>query len=572
MPSSPEQNPTQRRQTSIKETLTSITIAFVMAFVFRAFVIEAFVIPTGSMAPTLMGAHMRFRAPQTATTWQVGPWDESQRGASRTPDPVQTEIEVHDPNLVGFPDPSIDRRRVLASQVRAATKPLLSGDRILVFKYLPPLLSPQRFDIVVFKYPGGPQEAYIKRLIGLPGEQIALVDGDVFVRKLAPRAGPDGKEIWAPAPEELALPGGTWDLTGWEIARKPERVQREVWQPVYDADYAPRFATGQDGARWFEGPWEPSGAGWTGLDGRSYHYAGAGAAILRWNSAEWPIDDWYPYNETTGDFRALGRMLRFPVGDVRIRFGYEPQADGLTLTTALTTRRHQFRALVEPEQVTLQMRPQPHPEATDPAWETLETVRLGRPLKTDHIYEVEFWHADQALSLFIDGRRIAYKPYYWNPAQRIEQATGMGVDQILQREEAGLDSRLRIPSAYDTPAEPEIRLSGPAALHRVAVDRDIYYQPGSGNRPDPLRAAHPRNRLVILNQDQFFTCGDNSPASSDGRMWEEVDPWVAQVDPTPGVVPRDLLVGRAFFVYFPSLHKEGGPLVAPDFGRLRFLY
>ncbi|HSU69376.1 MAG TPA: S26 family signal peptidase, partial [Tepidisphaeraceae bacterium] len=45
---------------SIKETIESILVAFVLAFIFRAFVVEAFVIPTGSMAPTLMGAHMRF--------------------------------------------------------------------------------------------------------------------------------------------------------------------------------------------------------------------------------------------------------------------------------------------------------------------------------------------------------------------------------------------------------------------------------------------------------------------------------------------------------------------------------
>src|SRR6185503_12670713 len=46
---------------NIKETIESILVAFILAFVFRAFVVEAFVIPSGSMAPTLMGAHMRFR-------------------------------------------------------------------------------------------------------------------------------------------------------------------------------------------------------------------------------------------------------------------------------------------------------------------------------------------------------------------------------------------------------------------------------------------------------------------------------------------------------------------------------
>src|SRR5438045_1360792 len=49
-----------RDEGSIKETIEQILVAFILAFVFRAFVVEAFVIPTGSMAPTLLGAHMRF--------------------------------------------------------------------------------------------------------------------------------------------------------------------------------------------------------------------------------------------------------------------------------------------------------------------------------------------------------------------------------------------------------------------------------------------------------------------------------------------------------------------------------
>ncbi|MBC7785350.1 MAG: hypothetical protein H7144_16070, partial [Burkholderiales bacterium] len=51
----------QKKETNVKETIESILVAFILAFVFRCFVIEAFVIPTGSMAPTLMGAHMEFR-------------------------------------------------------------------------------------------------------------------------------------------------------------------------------------------------------------------------------------------------------------------------------------------------------------------------------------------------------------------------------------------------------------------------------------------------------------------------------------------------------------------------------
>ena len=40
-----------------RETIESIVVAFALALLFRAFEAEAFVIPTGSMAPTLMGRH-----------------------------------------------------------------------------------------------------------------------------------------------------------------------------------------------------------------------------------------------------------------------------------------------------------------------------------------------------------------------------------------------------------------------------------------------------------------------------------------------------------------------------------
>src|SRR5205814_7542873 len=58
-------------ETNIKETIESILVAFILAFIFRAFVVEAFVIPTGSMAPTLMGAHLRFRCDDCGYEWTV---------------------------------------------------------------------------------------------------------------------------------------------------------------------------------------------------------------------------------------------------------------------------------------------------------------------------------------------------------------------------------------------------------------------------------------------------------------------------------------------------------------------
>jgi signal peptidase I len=41
--------------------------------------------------------------------------------------------------------------------------------------------SPQRGDIVVFKYPLDPSQYFIKRVISLPGEKIRITDGKVYI-------------------------------------------------------------------------------------------------------------------------------------------------------------------------------------------------------------------------------------------------------------------------------------------------------------------------------------------------------------------------------------------------------
>lgn len=41
--------------------------------------------------------------------------------------------------------------------------------------------EPTRGDILVFRYPKNPQEFFIKRLIGLPGEEVQIKDGRVYV-------------------------------------------------------------------------------------------------------------------------------------------------------------------------------------------------------------------------------------------------------------------------------------------------------------------------------------------------------------------------------------------------------
>ena len=67
-----------RRKDGWRETFESIVIAFILAFLFRTFEAEAFVIPTGSMAPTLMGAHKDLLCPNCGYRDQAGASSEAE--------------------------------------------------------------------------------------------------------------------------------------------------------------------------------------------------------------------------------------------------------------------------------------------------------------------------------------------------------------------------------------------------------------------------------------------------------------------------------------------------------------
>lgn len=552
---------------SVKETLISITIALVVAFVFRAFVIEAFVIPTGSMAPTLMGQHMRFRSPQTGYEWAVNPWHDVRLASGMTtPARVQTGIKVTDP--------------MSGAEIRRDAEPLRSGDRILVLKYLTGVFDPQRFDCFVFKAPHEPQVNYIKRLIGLPGEQVALVDGDVFVREVA-------------AQDVEEDDGRAWSRDGWRIARKPERVQRAVWQDVFSSEYQPLRPVRDDRA-WFRSPWVGSRGQWQIEGRRSYRLEGSGAAVLEWDTERWPIGDRYPYNEVQsprgpllqtpgpGMFTSLPVSPAtpvYPVSDLRMAAGIEPDREGGTVAAIIRARGHEFRGIIEGNAARVDMRPIPTRDAETP-WIMLDQATLSRPLQAGRVTNVEFWHVDQSLTLRIDGRIVAKGEYNWSPTERIVHSTGRTIEWILAesastgRHVLG-ETRTYAPSL----ARPRWEFdAGGLTMHRVGISRDVYYQP-SNARGDVLLAASPTRTPRLTSRhdgpnafDQFLACGDNSPASSDSRMWDVVDPWVGeQIDTTIGIVPQRLVIGKAFGVYFPSLLKSR-PVPMVDFGRVRWIW
>ena len=62
---------------------------------------------------------------------------------------------------------------------------LMVDDRILVAKFVYRFQPVHRSDVIVFRYPLNPSRDFVKRVMGLPGEQVRLKDGVVYVNDRA---------------------------------------------------------------------------------------------------------------------------------------------------------------------------------------------------------------------------------------------------------------------------------------------------------------------------------------------------------------------------------------------------
>jgi signal peptidase I len=559
----PEKTPPE---SNIKETIESILIAFILAFIFRAFVVEAFVIPTGSMAPTLLGAHMRFTCPDCGYRFEVNyPANQDEDDNLNVPkfarieqpgeDPVDRVFPLYCPNC-GY---KIPRHNPDDADDSATAPPVRYGDRILVLKYLYLFQEPRRWDVVVFKAPPNPIKDdysvnYIKRLTGKPRESIMILDGSIYV----------------------APPGSSgMELKDFTIQTKPRSVQEALWRVVYDNDFHPRGLPREEtdaaggvlhtDAAW-EQPWEvqPGGRGWdlnAGEGGRVFRFDGMdGAGAIAFNSdtpsSRFALTDWLAYDQVSdlSNYSAdlYNRVQGIGPGnnasDVKLAFTYHRLSGDGALSAEVTKLDHIFRADIFPDHVSLRSN-------VNGVEKELGSVPVAL---NSGLHRVELTNVDYRVTVRIDDRDLI---------QTTPEQYAPDMPSLLDafKKNAELPKAKILISAIAQKCE----------LSHIGLWRDVYY--GNHGRSEPFHASpdqFPAN-IMHLGPDEYFVLGDNSPISGDARYWgDPIDLPNEKLIVDSGRVPGRFLLGKAFFVYWPTGFRpiDEAPALVPNFGDMRLIH
>jgi signal peptidase I len=582
-----------------RETIESIAVAIILAFLFRAFVAEAFVIPTGSMAPTLQGRHMDVVCEMCGYPYRTGASQEND-GTGQ---------------VVGTTCP-ICRYTMVLDKEKNPNQRSFNGDRILVSKFAYEVSDPKRWDVIVFKYPGNAKQNYIKRLVGLPNEVLRIRHGDIYTRPLV----------------------GTTDQR-LRIARKPAYKLRAMLQIVHDTNYRSELLAEMGWPdRWQD--WSsPDAPGWLPRDGGpGYETTGAPQDttwlryrhVVPWNvslprplssssrarsllqpgDSDWQsiadgkvpvrlaagtlqgqlITDYYAYNNGIEDpgkymdpfgFKAMGLHW---VGDLAVE-AEDLQVEGDSGTVSLDLVEggvhYTCRIDVATGEAVLSIDGGRGAFVDDLGNEVFEP-RAATKLRGPGSYDLRFSNCDDQLLLWVNDRVVEFDgPTTYTPLSDVRPAwseqdpgdlepAGIGAQGVSLKVE-----RLRVlrdvyyvASSYEIHADDDYDES--FGFYQSEQERRLRFIRDTLASPEQW-ATTPlfESRRAIefeMGEDQFFPLGDNSPQSRDARLWSQLTGLGGEPYPR-AYVTRDLLIGKALVIYWPHAWRRPVPLL-PNFARM----
>lgn len=484
-----------------------LVTAFASTLVFIIFVMQVYRIPTGSMAPTLRGAHFRIRCAQCGFRYDHD-FVAREYGMPDTASPSQKLPILHkvplQPNMpetyvasqcpsCGYSEPPafLNQSKQLYTIYNNRRKPpylrsVFKGDQIFVFKSIYQFFEPKRWDVIVFKNPTEPRINYIKRCIGLPGEDLAIIDGDIFING--------------------------------QIQRKPDKVQEELWMTVYDNNYQPA----RPNERSFNG-----------------HYWKQPFQNVK--SSQWNVSE----NPKVFKLESMGDLIH--------RLHYNDKQD------------NSFRATYGYDNpVTYSQMPVCSDLMVQYSLKIADQSMAGVQIKKyGTTYQGQIY-SDGKLTisrLAVSGQPVLLLEEQCRPADLTElsQFRFATLDHQLVLEFGSTKLIYDLESEIDYSAgkrkiKPQVQIlgAGKLELSHIGLYRDIHYL-SSEDSASVLRAS--QDNPMHLKEDEYFACGDNSPYSSDSRMWDRKGLKNNDGSYPAGIVPKDYLVGKAFFIHWPGGYR-----------------
>lgn len=444
-----------------------------------------------------------------------------------------------------------------------------NGDRVLVLKamYEDNLGKPNRHDVVVFRYPEEPLKNgvptnYIKRLLGLAGETIAIFFGQLFYTTALEYPGDREKvnplNLWKKdymhtddqMAEKLFKEGK------FEIIRKPPSVMLSLRRIVYDNDFQAADLKGVLPPRW--NPIKDSG--WTTSDSKIFAFSRNGKEPF-WlhyqhylRPQDWPnaendnpqkrIEDFKQRDhkpELITDFLAYNSRIPSMVdpvphwvGDLMLEMEVrvEKGEGELWLELARGVDRFQARWDLASGNCSL-VRLNDDKKGKE---EILRTELTA--LKGPGTYQVRFANFDERLTVWVNqslpfGDGVTYpRSWKWDKSQWLN--TGPTIHDLKPASIAGKGATLQVShlklwrDTYYTTTK----------YQHSRADYDTVLPPDVWNNSEQFGPLHQLGLRTMFVQPGHYLClGDNSPESADSRSW--------------GVVPERLMLGRALVVYYP---------------------
>jgi len=325
----------------------------------------------------------------------------------------------------------------------------------------------------------------------------------------------------------IALPGETVQIidgdifVDGQIRRKPPQVQEELWMSVYDNDYLPVNPKAGD---FNSGIWRQP---FMNQVGSNWSIAAEGPAVFALEPDGDQVHVLVYDTRVGNDFRATYAYddpryyPRMPIcSDLMVRFEVQRSDASDRVGAVLTKYGIEYRG-----------------------W-----VIDGDNLRIEKVHANGLVEELASRSIDADAPTTAGFRF-------------ANVDHVLRLEWAGVQLEYDLgtgPQDAGDPREVMPRLailgSGHLKLYHVGVFRDIHYITISAADGAPILRAAEQDPFT-LGDDEFFVLGDNTPASLDSRWWDSPGIGNSGREYRMGTVPRDYLVGKAFFVYWPGPYK-----------------